>query len=66
MDRGGKTWCEVPDDVRLSDRQVDVVSRVSYSFINAGHILDRKHTVLENEEPKLDPMYTNSPKDGLI
>ena len=48
VSRDGKTWCEVPDDVRLSDRQVDAVSRVSYSFINAGYILDRKYTVLEN------------------
>lgn len=47
-DRGGKTWCDVPIDVKLSDREVDVVSRVSYSFTNAGYILDRKYTVLEN------------------
>nr|UHS71788.1 MAG: RNA-dependent RNA polymerase [Permutotetraviridae sp.] len=42
----GETWAELPADVVLSDRDVDVVSKVSYSFVNAGHILKVENEVL--------------------
>jgi uncharacterized membrane protein YhiD involved in acid resistance len=40
------TWAEVPSEVVLSDREADVVSKVSYSFINAGHILKVENEVI--------------------
>lgn len=48
VEKSGENWCKVPEDVVLSERDVDNVSKVSYSFVNAGYILDCKYTVITN------------------
>jgi hypothetical protein len=41
-----ESWAEVPSEIVLSDREADVVSKVSYSFVNAGYILKVENEVI--------------------